>query len=65
VAPKTASNGMKAYRFHGRFVETTKKSCGNSGRQKMAFVSHDDPLGSYTGTPQEVTEQPVQDADDL
>lgn len=56
---------MKAYKFHGRFVETTKKSCGNSGRQKMAFISHDDPLGSYTGTPQEVTEQPVQDADDL
>ena len=24
-----------------------------------------DPLGSYTGTPMDVTEKPVQDADDL
>ena len=31
---------------------------------KRGFCSHDDPLGSYTGTPEDGG-RPVQDADDL
>jgi hypothetical protein len=32
---------------------------------KGYFYSHDDPLGSYTGTPQQGFDAPEQDADDL
>jgi hypothetical protein len=33
--------------------------------KKKKFVSHFDPNGSYTGTPNSKDDKPVQDADDL
>lgn len=34
-------------------------------KKKNLFESHTDPLGSYTGTPENPYEEPVQDVDDL
>lgn len=34
-------------------------------RKKNQYQSKTDPLGSYTGTPENPWEEPVQDADDL
>lgn len=34
-------------------------------KKKKKFQSETDPLGSYTGVPENPYEEPVQDADDL
>lgn len=41
------------------------KNCKMKLSKKNPLKSQNDPQGSYTGVPQNPTEKPVQDADDL
>jgi hypothetical protein len=39
--------------------------CTVNSENQETEVIHTDPFGSYTGVPEEPSEEPVQDADDL
>lgn len=46
-----------------RTAAAAKTAAEKAQKTASKFYSHDDPLGSYTGTPEDG--EPVQDADDL